>query len=503
MEPTTGREGKPKRKRILSDVTKQKNKERRKNWKKNSKKERIQLETELQTAMEEKRSLEVELGKARLQIDQLKHELDKLDGTLTGIWNRLKIVDKIAENGARLVQDLPPNSPFRRPLLAYLTAGLETQPALEFFGISLRTFNRIKEDSTNSLLEIKYTVGVTRSRVSQEQLDEIKRILEDILPKQSGRDFRNQEVTDKKLYETYQAEVKGGAAVSKSFFIYTVLAAEKIHRSKRPKFCPLCEEYEGGNHSHALQRHKDLIPIQRGQYSLEKKKIAEGVTPLTALVTQDFSQILYEGGFTQDLIVCIYTHDSAEKDGLRQYYRHFVGNSSDKNDISFVVGCWKILLEEDKFNGMEMVKIWSDGGPKHFKISANIKFLLSLQQSKSEIIWEYNFFPSYHGCSVCDGAASHFKQLLNRTMRDDHVAIRSPEQVVTAGAHLNHHEVTMAAVASTNLSSVTLKGIKKYHKFTTSKEKNIIYAYSDSKQVEYDHRYLPRDVVQLDDIEFE
>jgi hypothetical protein len=80
---------------------------------------------------------------------------------------------------------------------------------------------------------------------------------------------------------------------------------------------------------------------------------------------------------------------------------------------------------------------------------------------------------------------------------------RSLEQVVTAGAHLNHHEVTMAAVASTNLSSVTLKGIKKYHKFTTSKEKNIIYAYSDSKQVEYDHRYLPRDVVQLDDIEFE
>jgi len=223
-------------------------------------------------------------------------------------------------------------------------------------------------------------------------------------------------------------------------------------------------------------------------------------TLTTALVTQDFSQITYEGGFTQDLIVCIYTHSKSGKDGLNRVYRHFVGEVGNKNDISFVVGCWKILLEEKRFFGMDNVNIWSDGGPKHFKISANIRFLLSLQTAIPETIWTYNFFPSYHGCSVCDGVASHIKQQLNRTMRDERVAIRTPEQVVACGNQLQHHEVTLATVTPTDLSASTLKGIKRYHKFQTSTTTNTIYAYTNSVQEDYDHRFIPRDVVALEDI---
>jgi hypothetical protein len=51
-------------------------------------------------------------------------------------------------------------------------------------------------------------VKVKKIRVSPEQLGEIQRILEDILPKQSKRDWRTQKMTDKKLYETYCAEFK-------------------------------------------------------------------------------------------------------------------------------------------------------------------------------------------------------------------------------------------------------------------------------------------------------
>jgi hypothetical protein len=58
----------------------------------------------------------------------------------------------------------------------------------------------------------------------------------------------------------------------------------------------------------------------------------------------------------------------------------------------FAVGCWKILLEEKRFGGMETVNIWSDNGPKHFKISANIRFILSLQQAQPKVDWIYNFF---------------------------------------------------------------------------------------------------------------
>ena len=85
-----------------------------------------------------------------------------------------------------------------------------------------------------------------------------------------------------------------------------MLSKKKIRHSKSPKFCPICEQYDAGDRSTEIIRHKDLIPIQRGQYSLENKKIGSGETPKTALVTQNFTQIQFEGGFCQDLIICIY-----------------------------------------------------------------------------------------------------------------------------------------------------------------------------------------------------
>ena len=101
---------------------------------------------------------------------------------------------------------------------------------------------------------------------------------------------------------------------------------------------------------------------------------------------------------------------------------------------------------------------------------------------------------------MCDGVASHIKQAVNREMKDEHKAIQIPEQVVTVGSKLKHHEVSLATITSTKLDANTLKGIKKYHKFTTSKEKNVIYAYIDSTQLKYTHRYFPCDVIDFDDI---
>lgn len=40
-----------------------------------------------------------------------------------------------------------------------------------------------------------------------------------------------------------------------------------------------------------------------------------------------------------------------------------------------------------------------------------------------------------------------------------------------------------------------------YHKFTTSKEKNVIYALTNSVQTKYDRKYYLRAVVSLKDIE--
>lgn len=507
MAETGGEDGVMKKKRVLSEKTRKKNQERSKKWKKDTKTNRKLLEQQVESLQEAKAGLELELEvlanrlkEVSSTLEEVLKERESLATKLAKLEEQVVLTGKIAENCKHLVVDLPPNSPFRRPILAYLVAGLALPTALEFFGISRRTYQRIQEDIGNNLMEVKYTIGVTRTRVSEQQLADIQRILDDILPKQSGRDWRSQECTDKKLYETYVAQVQRGTAVSKSFFIYNVVAGENIHHSKKPKFCPLCEQYEAGDRSPAILRHKQLVPVQRGQYSLEKREIGAGKAATAALVTQDFTQITYDGGFSQDLIICIYTHNPTGKDGLDRYYRHFVGSSTDKNDVSFVVGCWKVVMEEKRLDRMESVKIWSDGGPKHFKISANIRFLLSLQQARPDIEWSYNFFPSYHGCSVCDAAASHIKQQVNRSMRDEQIPIRTPQQVIEVGSQLQHHEVTAATVTETGLQANTLKGIKQYHKFVASAEKNVIYAYGDSVQPDYDHRYFPRNVVSLDDI---
>ena len=146
------------------------------------------------------------------------------------------------------------------------------------------------------------------------------------------------------------------------------------------------------------------------------------------------------------------------------------------------------------------MNIWSDWAPKQFKISSNIKLLLNLEQARPYRMWSYNFFPSYHECSVCDAAASHIKKKMIWEQRDKQKAVQTLQQVVEVKNQLNNHEVSMAAVTSTKLMSNTLKGIKQFHKFTTSTEKNVIYAISNSIQSKHVHNYCPRDVVPLDDL---
>ena len=85
------------------------------------------------------------------------------------------------------------------------------------------------------------------------------------------------------------------------------------------------------------------------------------------LVTQDFTKIQYDSSFTQDLIICIYIHSNEEADGLQRTYRHFIGKSEDQNGISFVVGHWKLLLDEKKLDIVHNVNIWSDKSPKKFE----------------------------------------------------------------------------------------------------------------------------------------
>ena len=448
-------------------------------------------------------SINKELEEKLQQLEEVNMEfkstLGDLMNTIQLELEQTHINQQIVDNTVDLVSQLPSNSPIRRPLLGFFTQELSQDQAKRIYGISDRTYRRVMKGNGSILTEQKYTPNVTRKRVTEDQLKEAKEILDDILPVQSGRDFRPQEMTNKRLYELYESSVEG-KPVSKSYFFYQILAKEKIHHSKNTKFCSLCEKYEDEKDDEEATEHVQLFPIQRRSYLKDKEDISSGKDSTTVLVVQDFTQLELDGSFVQDLILCKYSYNKESPDHLNREYKHFIGQVGDKNDISFVAGAWLSLIKSNWFNGVKTVKIWSDGGPKHFKISANMKFLLAIQQEEPNIKWIYNFFASYHGCSICDGVAAQAKETLSRTMRNTQKAIRTVPEAIEIVGKLCNHVASTVAITSNNLSTPTLHGIKSFHKFEADKHKNYIFAYRTSEDSKWAKRYQPQNIDNLSDL---
>ena len=110
------------------------------------------------------------------------------------------------------------------------------------------------------------------------------------------------------------------------------------------------------------------------------------------IIVQDFTQLQVQNTFYRDLIICLYYLDVKSSDLLGRKYFHFVSPSSSiKNDCRFVFATWKKFVEQEKLDQIPYWYIFSDGGPKHFKLTATINFFGFLNNSMGINI-EYNFF---------------------------------------------------------------------------------------------------------------
>ena len=92
----------------------------------------------------------------------------------------------------------------------------------------MESYKRIMDENGSILVDPKYKPNVTTTKLTKAQLKEIKDILNQILPVPSERDYRVQKMTNKKLYELYDKQIKG-KHVLKSYFFYQILAKKKIH----------------------------------------------------------------------------------------------------------------------------------------------------------------------------------------------------------------------------------------------------------------------------------
>jgi len=225
---------------------------------------------------------------------------------------------------------------------------------------------------------------------------------------------------------------------------------------------------------------------QSCSYKDKKQKIGSGELGTEILVIHDFTQIQVQGTFFQDLIICFYEHSAPAKDGLKRTYLHFVAPTSQtKNDFSFVCAVWKKLISDGYFAGKTKLVIYSDGGPKHFKITANMTFFAAVQ-TKLGIPVEYNFFEANHGHSVCDGVAAQAKKKLNQHQRDQEEIISTPIQIADIVTGLENHIGLVAPTLVENLDKFpTFTGIRSCFKFAFDEQN--VYGFPLTESVQHSH----------------
>ena len=125
MEEEGSTKSKKRAKRIRSEATKQKDKERSKIWNSNLLQNKKELENQVQILQQQNLELQQQLDKMKTHLELLVKENNHLHEF------GMETKDKIVRNCRKLVNDLPPNSPYRRPILAYLMEGLEQQKAYD------------------------------------------------------------------------------------------------------------------------------------------------------------------------------------------------------------------------------------------------------------------------------------------------------------------------------------------------------------------------------------
>lgn len=193
------------------------------------------------------------------------------------------------------------------------------------------------------------------------------------------------------------------------------------------------------------------------------------------VIVQDFTQIQVQNTFFQDLIICLYFLDAKEKDGMGKKYLHFVAPTSiTKNDYRFVVGTWMKFVEEEELDKVPFWFIFSDGGPKHFKLTATVNFFGFLQNYFNVYV-EYNFFESNHGHSICDAVASQAKKTLNITQRDEDILINCSEQIVSVLKNIKNHNSGLAETTEHEEKFETYHSIRSCHQFKFTETEAIGY----------------------------
>ena len=278
--------------------------------------------------------------------------------------------------------------------------------------------------------------------------------------------------------------------LSKTYFFEKIISKQYIHFTQDESICEYCHDLKylqfpltphDTTKKKKLDEHVNRWHKQGAYFKQKKEEMVRNRKANWVIIVQDFTQLQVQGTFFQDLIICLYFLDINEKDSMGKKYLHFVAPTSlTKNDYRFVVGTWMKFIEQEELYKVPFWIIFSDGGPKHFKLTATVKFFGFIQNLYGVSI-EYNFFESNHGHSICDAVASQAKKNLSLAQRDNDQLINTPNQIVTVLKNIKNHNSGMAETCEHEEKFDTFHGIRSCHKFVFTETEAIGYYLSEDQ----------------------
>jgi hypothetical protein len=280
--------------------------------------------------------------------------------------------------------------------------------------------------------------GYKLHRLSTQVYDTMTTFLDIEIPVLSGRNYRVRTYSKQELYRRYESWCtdQGHAPVSQATF-WRRCKKEKIHSSLSGVPCPHCADLR------ELEAAESLTPAERSK--LEKKRRHEAAAiaqrrayraaraSLTAedvMIVQDYTYHDYVQLGYQDLVVVFIWKDESGDECTRT--RHYVGNEGDKNDVLYSIHAWEKLAQEPILQG-KSVKVWSDNGPKHFKCTAYVTYMMCWSWRHSQRHGKavsLSFFAPYHGASVADRGAAVVKRRVSDRIASESLRMKTNKSLI-------------------------------------------------------------------------
>lgn len=207
------------------------------------------------------------------------------------------------------------------------------------------------------------------------------------------------------------------------------------------------------------RRHEIAVQAQRSQYRADRKNLKEN----QLLVVQDFTK--HDNDINaptqQDHIVVMYWMQNGEEQYVME---HYIAPAGVKNDVRFSMHVWHLLQIHERVQAADEVIIWSDNGPKHFKLTVFLFFMSRwAETSKKRVSLRFN--APYHGACVADSAAAHLKMSTQRHIARTGDNMKDPQSLVKLANGLKSHRGTLINLAaeSPKAEAKTWKGLTQYY----------------------------------------